>query len=96
MQQPTRHPVIDSENISETLCLGQINVQAGPGPLATLTFTNPRSQAGPLFAQGTSLYEEVVRARIVVTGDQLVGLRDLLNQVLQQPAPVREGSSVVN
>lgn len=96
MQQPTREPVIDPDNIAETLCLGQINVQAGPGPLATLTFTNPRSQAGPLFAQGTILNEAVVRARIVVTAEQLVGLRDLLDQVLQKPASVQEGTPSVN
>jgi hypothetical protein len=96
MQQPNREPVVDPDNVPETLCLGLINVQAGPGHLATVTFTNPRSQAGPLFAQGTAVHEAVVRARIVMTVEQLVGLRDLLNQVLQQPTPVREGTTSVN
>ncbi|MDI4238043.1 hypothetical protein AAFX91_21090 [Bradyrhizobium sp. 31Argb] len=79
---------VDPGNIPEALCIGKINLASGPGPLMTLTFTNVRPKAGPLFDSDRIEHENVVRARIVMTLDNLIALRDLLNSSIRQtPAP---------
>jgi hypothetical protein len=53
--------------------------------LATLTFTHVRPDATALLRDGTIDLKSVVRARIVLTANNLVALRDLLNRVILQP-----------
>jgi hypothetical protein len=83
---------VDPGNIAEMLCLGRINLASGPGPLMTLTFTHPRPKAVSLFDSNRIEYESVVRARIVMTFDNLIALRDLLNSSIRQP-PAPSASS---
>ena len=79
-------PTVDPDNIPETLCIGRFNIAAGPGPLATITFTNTRPKAGPLMDDNQIVHESVVRARIVTTVENLTALRDLLSQAIPNPA----------
>jgi hypothetical protein len=89
----TEEPLtVDAGNVPETLCVGKINLAAGPGPLMTLTFTNIRPKAGPLFDSNRIEHESVVHARIVTTLDNLIALRDLLNSSIRQ-TPVPSASS---
>ncbi|MFH1340490.1 MAG: hypothetical protein ABIL01_04635 [Pseudomonadota bacterium] len=76
-------PAIDPDNIPETLCIGRFNVTFGPGPWATMTFTHHRNKVGPLMNEGQTIPESVVRARIVTTPENMVALRDLLNDLLK-------------
>jgi hypothetical protein len=76
-------PGVDPDNIPETLCIGKFNISFGPGPLATLTFTHARSKPGPLLDHGQVDQESVVRARIVTTAENVIALRDLLNNVIK-------------
>jgi hypothetical protein len=80
-QQP---PAADPDNIPETLCDGMFNVRVS-GNLATLTFTHVRPDAAAMLRDGTMDMRSVVRARIVITLDNLAALRDLLNRVIQTP-----------
>jgi hypothetical protein len=34
-------PVVDPDNIPETICFGKLNVAVGPSGLSTITFTHP-------------------------------------------------------
>jgi hypothetical protein len=93
MTSPQEPPATDPDNIPETLCIGKFNLSPGPGPLVTLTFTNVRNKVGPLIDHGTVNPESVVRARIVTTIENLVALRDLLVNAIQDPgaAPASGG-----
>ena len=82
-QQPQYLPVVDPDHVPETLCDGRLHIHAH-GPLATLTFTHARPRATDLFV-GTINNEEVVRARITMTLNNFVALRDLLDRVIQSP-----------
>lgn len=82
MVETVNLPTIDPDNVSETLCLGKFNIQFG-GPYATLVFTHSRPQAAPMVDDGKLVMESVVRARIVTTVDNMVALRDLLNNLLK-------------
>lgn len=82
MVELTNLTTSDPDNIPETLCLGKFNIQVG-GPFATLLFTHPRPQVGPMVDEGKLVVESVVRARIVTSLDNLVALRDLLNNLLK-------------
>jgi hypothetical protein len=62
--------VIDPDNVPETWCDGQINMVVINGNVA-ITFTCARSAPGPLLAQGKIEFEVVVRARILMSSDQL-------------------------
>jgi hypothetical protein len=86
---------VDAGNIPETLCIGRINLASGPGPLMTLTFTNVRPKAGPLFESNSIEHESVVCARIVTTLDNLIALRDLLNSSIQQASAPSVSSEAV-
>jgi hypothetical protein len=44
-----------------------------------------RPEPDALFKNGTINPQVVVRARITITQDKLVALRDLLNQMIKQP-----------
>ena len=81
VQGPT---VTDPDNVPETFCDGQFNVTVH-GPFAILTFTQVRPEPGALFKDGTVNTQAVVRARIMITLDKLVALRDLLNRIIKQP-----------
>lgn len=76
-QQP---PEIDPDNVPETVCDGPLNISVR-GPLATLTFTHVRPVAMP--KDGTIELKSIVRARIVLTGNNLVALRDLLIRAIK-------------
>jgi len=84
VQQSQQPPVTDPDSVPEILCDGQFNV-AIIGGLATLTFTHLRPEATTMFQDGTLSPRAIVRARIVITVDNLVALRDLLNRVIQSP-----------
>ncbi len=83
MSDPKEPPTVDPDNVAETLCLGRFNLSISP-PLATLTFTHLRPRIAPLIDNGAIEPESVVRARIVVSLDNLAALRDLLNKVFQE------------
>ncbi len=78
LQQP---PVMDPDNVPETLCDGQINLQI-TGGLACLTFTHLRAEPGRLFADGTIHAAPIVRARIVTPVPNIVALKEMLNRFL--------------
>ena len=64
------------------------------GSLATLTFTHVRPEPTALLRDGTINPNSVVRARIVLTINNLLALRDLLDRVIQKtdiPAPPSGG-----
>jgi hypothetical protein len=46
-------PVIDPNNVPETLCLSQFNISV-LGPLAVITFTHPRQDITGLFSGQTA------------------------------------------
>jgi hypothetical protein len=79
--QTQKSPVVDPDNIQETLCDGRFHIHAH-GNLATLTLTHARPKPADLF-DGRLELEEVVRARITMTLDNFAALRDLLTRVLQ-------------
>jgi hypothetical protein len=84
MAESPEPPTIDPDNIPEILCIGRFNLSPGPGPLATLTFTNVRNNAIDLIDNSKLVPESVVRARIVTTIENLAALRDLLNNSIQE------------
>ena len=93
-QQPQQQrQVIDPDNIPEILCDGRFNFHPH-GVLATLTFTCERAEPNDLFG-GTVNVRDVVRARITMTLNSMVALRDLLSRVIQTPsgAPAAGGST---
>lgn len=67
--------------VPETLCDGPFYVQPG-NPLSVITFTNRRSKVNPLFQENKVEVETVVSARIVISHEQLINMRDLLNRLL--------------
>jgi hypothetical protein len=95
MAETKEPPTVDPDNIPETLCVGRFNISPGPGPLVTLTFTNVRKQATPLFDRNAFVAESVVRARIVTTTDNIKALRDMLVRVVQDTgmAPASGGGA---
>jgi hypothetical protein len=74
MAESPEPPTIDPDNIPEILCIGRFNLSPGPGPLATLTFTNVRNNAIDLIDNSKLVPESVVRARIVTTIENLAAL----------------------
>jgi hypothetical protein len=101
MAQPTQPPAADPDNVPETLCCGRFNLSFLAGSLATLTFTHPRPKAGPLLDTSQIHEESVVRARIVMHLDNLLALRNFLNEAIKDdPAtmttPVSGGSGKPN
>jgi len=83
MTQSTQTPAADPDNVPETLCCGRFNLSFLAGSLATLTFTHPRPKAGSLFDSNEIHEESVVRARIVMHLDNLVALRNFLNEAIK-------------
>ena len=81
--QPT---AVDPDNVPETLCCGRFNLSFLAGNLSTLTFTHPRPKAGPLLDSNQIQDEAVVRARIVMHLDNLVALRNFLNDAIKEGA----------
>jgi hypothetical protein len=95
----THQPAVDPDNVPETLCMGKFNIAFAAGGLATLTFTHVRPKIKPLLDEGSIQEESVVRARIVTNIDNLVALRDLLNNVIREdsvPTTVTGGSGKLN
>ncbi len=88
----------DPDRVPETLCVGKFNISISGG-MATLTFSHARPKSGPLLDQGRVEIENVVRARIVTTVENLALLRDALGQIIpKQAAPVATttGSAQLN
>lgn len=79
-----RRTLNDPIDVQETICDGAIKVVIH-GSLGTLIFTHVRPSAVPLFERGELETEATVRARIVLTVENIVALRDLLNQMLKDP-----------
>jgi hypothetical protein len=75
--------VSDPDKVPEIFCDGRLNFHAH-GNLGTLTFTHLRSDAGDLF-NGTIRKQEIVRARITMSLDNMAALRDLLVRLIQSP-----------
>src|SRR5690348_3549586 len=78
-QQPA---VTDPDNVGEVSCDGPINISV-VGDRAILTFTHVRPDATALFRDGTIDPIIIVRARIVITVENLNALRDLFNRMAQ-------------
>ena len=92
VDEPQPPPIVDPDSIPEILCDGPLNVTAF-GNLVALTFTHIRPRPGVLFQDGRIETEAVVRARIVLTAQRLLGLRDLLNQIARDvPTPAPGGA----
>ena len=91
MSDPKEPPTVDTDNVPETLCLGRFNLSISP-PLATLTFTHLRPKIAPLIDSGAVEPESVVRARIVISLDNLAAMRDVLNKVFQE----KEAGAVIH
>jgi hypothetical protein len=91
-QQPA---VTDPDNVGELSCDGAINVSI-VGDRAVLTFTHIRPDATALFRDGTIDPIAIVRARVVITVENLNALRDLLNRIAQSkgvPTPATASGS---
>ena len=82
--EPQQISITDPDRVHETFCDGPFNILA-MGSFAHLTFTTMRRKTEPLFRDGTIEHEGTVRARIVITTENLVALRDLLNRIRQYP-----------
>lgn len=98
---PQQPPAVDPDNVPETLCCGMFNLSFVAGNLATLTFTHPRPKIGPLVGSNQIEDELVVRARIVLSLENLVALRNFLNEAIKEdPAamasPATGGSGKLN
>jgi hypothetical protein len=91
-------PVIDPDNVPETLCDGLFNLSFS-GQLAILTFTHLRPDAMQMFAKTTIVPSAIVRARIAMHLQNLVALRDFLNTHVQttatgvRPTPATGGAT---
>ncbi len=79
MGEKKKQTIID--NADETLCLGRFNVGI-EGPLATLTFTHDRH----VYVAGQAEIETIVKARIVTSTSNLIELRDVISNLLEQIA----------
>lgn len=80
--------VADPDKVVETLCDGPFYFHTH-GEMATLTLSHNRPKASQMFEQHDVQIESIVRARITMTMDNWVSLRDLLGRL------VREGISTV-
>jgi len=82
---------IDPHTIPETLCEGPFNI-SWAGRLGTLTFMHTRPKLSALMEEPSRIEpENVVVARIVMSVENLLALRDLLTQhikVIPGEAPV--------
>jgi hypothetical protein len=83
-KRPQTPLVVDPDSIPETLCDGIFNVSI-VGSFATLTFTHVRAEPSALLKDGTIDPHYVVRARIVLSINNLLALRDVLDRVIQKP-----------
>ena len=82
----TEPVTVDPDNVPETLCVGKFNVSTSVGGLITFTFTHARPKAGPLLDAHRIDEENVVRARIVTTMENAVGLMNILESMRKQPS----------
>src|SRR4051812_32214013 len=80
-EMPDNPKVTDPDGAPETLCDGRFHLYFH-GRLATLTLTHNRPAPADMFA-GNMVMEEVVRARVTLTLENLTALRDLLNDVIK-------------
>jgi hypothetical protein len=96
-QQPRQLPVIDADNVPETLCIGPFYLSLhDQGRFATLTFTQVRPEAGSMFERNTAVDRAIVRARIVTNLPSLIALRDLLvKNVRTEGVPIAGAGSAV-
>lgn len=94
-QQVVQPIACDPDNVRETYANGPINVSI-MGPCAILTFTTVRGDLAELMAgrQATKFTATVV-SRMAVPTNALVGLRDLLNQLVPK-GPMVVGTPMGN
>ncbi len=88
------YPVVDPDNVPETICLGKFNVTIGPRGISTMTFTHCRSKAGALLEKSEISNESVVRARIVTSTENLIALRDILTNLVREASGTASASAV--
>lgn len=96
MADQSKQPAVtDPDNVPEVFCDGQINVTVSGRGTATLTFAHVRANPEQLFTDGPTEPISVIRARIAIPFQNLVGLRELLNGMIIQtePAPASATSS---
>ena len=88
--------VTDPDRVQEMFCDGTFNVRA-VGPLATLTFTHTRPTAATMFLKDFEK-EVIVRARIVISRQNMLALRDLLVRLTatEGTSESRSGGSRLN
>jgi hypothetical protein len=67
------------DRAEEAICLGPFNVTID-GPISTLTFTHVRQ----VFGGAGGETETVVKARIVISTNNLIELRDVVSGLLEQ------------
>src|ERR1700730_2777070 len=91
--QSQQRVVTDPDNVGEVSCDGPINVSVA-GDRAILTFAHVRPDATTLFRDGTIDPIAIVRARIVITIENLNALRDLLNRLVQSGGAAATPSTV--
>lgn len=82
MHEPKRLPVVDPDNVQETICDGPFHALVY-GQLVTLTFTHDRPKPDAAFAAGHLELESVVRARLVLTKSNVAALRDYLAAIIE-------------
>lgn len=92
MASAPKVPTRDPDHVTEALCDGPFYLHWS-GTLGTLVFTHTRPDAGPLFGEDKFRNENIVRARVTLTIENLVALRDLLSEKIKTepgsaPTPV--------
>ena len=92
-QQVINPVVTDPDNVPETYANGPININI-MGPCATLTFTNVRPDIGQLMkGEQVTKHSAVVRVRVTLPNECLVGLKAALNQMIKDGAGPLTGPS---
>ena len=92
----TKHPdppIVDPDRPPEILCLGRVNVTL-VGSLATLTFTHPRPKANELMNQQIIEYESIIRTRIVTSIENLVAIKEVVDDLVAKAAARRASGQV--
>ena len=84
-EQPKFDEIIDPDHVPEALCNGFINLHFSSNDFGVLTFTHARPKPQSMFVGGQTLPDLVVRARVVLTPDNLRALRDLLVNTIDKP-----------
>ncbi len=86
-QQFVNPPVSDPNGVNETLSNGPINLSI-VGTMATMTFTTVRPDVKQAFTGSVKDVSAIVVSRLTMPFENLVQLRDMLNQTIQNAAPL--------